>query len=77
MKNGIILSLIAVILHSCSPSNETLMSESQLGQLQSTDSIQNAATVFSTDSVAYERISTGEIVGITVFNNEQKKTPTA
>ena len=73
MKNGIILSLIAVILHSCSPSNETLMSESQLGQLQSTDSIQNAAAVFSTDSVAYERISTGELIGITVFNKQQKR----
>lgn len=73
MKNGIILSLIAVILHSCSPSNETLMSENQLGQLQSTDSIQNAVAVFSTDSVAYERISTGELVGITVFNKEKKK----
>ncbi len=73
MKNGIILSLFAVILHSCGPSNEMLMSESQLGQLQSTDSIQNAATVFSTDSVAYERISTGELVGITIFNKEQKR----
>lgn len=73
MKNGIILSLIAVILHSCSPSNETLMSENQLGQLQSTDSIENAVAVFSTDSVAYERISTGELVGITVFNKEKKK----
>jgi hypothetical protein len=73
MKKLITLSLSALFLLSCNNSAETLMSEKQLGALQSTDSIERVADLFGSDSIAYERLGTGEIVGLSVFNSVQKK----
>lgn len=73
MKKLITLSLTALILFSCNTTTETLMSENRLGPLQSIDSIESVAALFSTDSITYERLGTGQLVGLSVFNNAQKK----
>ena len=49
------------------------MSEDQLGSLQSTDSIGLVSSLFPGDSIDFERLNTGQIVGLSVLNANQKK----
>lgn len=73
MKKGLLLGFITLVLASCSSQNDTLMSENQIGSLQATDSIEVAAASFTADSIAYERLETGQLVGFSVFSNNEKK----
>ncbi|MGA0384624.1 MAG: hypothetical protein ACO3L1_06560 [Flavobacteriaceae bacterium] len=49
------------------------MSKDQLGSLQSTDSIGRVNSLFPEDSIAFEKLNTGKIVGLSVLKADQKK----
>ena len=65
--------LLLPIFYSCAPSNENFMSKDQLGSLQSTDSIGRVNSLFPEDSIAFEKLNTGQIVGLSVLKADQKK----
>lgn len=66
-------ALLLPLFYSCAPSNENLMSKDQLGSLQSTDSIGRVNSLFPEDSIAFEQLNTGQIVGLSVLKSDQKK----
>ena len=69
----LLAALLLPLFYSCAPSNENLMSKDQLGSLQSTDSIGRVNSLFPEDSIAFEKLNTGEIVGLSVLKADQKK----
>lgn len=73
MKKMLYAVLSLPLFFSCTPSNENLMSKDQLGSLQSTDSIGLVSSLFPGDSIDFERLNTGQIVGLSVLNANQKK----
>ena len=73
MKKMLLAALLLPLFYSCAPSNENLMSKDQLGSLQSTDSIGRVNSLFPEDSIAFEKLNTGQIVGLSVLKADQKK----
>lgn len=69
----LLAALLLPLFYSCAPSNENLMSKDQLGSLQSTDSIGRVNSLFPEDSIAFEKLNTGQIVGLSVLKADQKK----
>lgn len=69
----LLAALLLPLFYSCAPSTESLMSKDQLGSLQSTDSIGRVNSLFPEDSIAFEKLNTGQIVGLSVLKADQKK----
>lgn len=69
----LLAALLLPLFYSCTPSTENLMSKDQLGSLQSTDSIGRVNSLFPEDSIAFEKLNTGQIVGLSVLKADQKK----
>ena len=69
----LLAALLLPLFYSCAPSTENLMSKDQLGSLQSTDSIGRVNLLFPEDSIAFEKLNTGQIVGLSVLKADQKK----